>query len=506
MKTYSMQWAGKVAHKLFDMNKAVCEAGRDEARRKAILTEVPPLSNMEVMIGNQAIALGLVEAEIELAAAYPGTPSSEILPAMIDFKKRMKRNIHVEWSVNERVAMEVAIGAAMAGKKAVCMMKQVGLNVAFPPSSREGRWPSRRCSSIISCDDPGPQSSQTEQDSRLIGTLFNVPVFDASSPRDARLLAAHALSYSVECRSPVILRSTHRVSHAREAVVSRCPRTGRRDLDEGLKLSNGGRLGIVSSGMSYNVALDVLAELGLEKGMSLYKVAQIFPYPPRSPRFAGAMEHLLVLEETDEVLEALVSGKGRVFGRSTGQVPRQGELTYDVMRAIVQAAADAGGPFGRVFLPDTTIEDEVRGFSFRPRPPKLCAGLPAPGFLLRHEAGLPEGSFPRGHRLLHAGHLPGRGRHLRGHGGQRRSRRGILRRLPPGRLGIARAHPGVSRRFHLLPRGPSPSLRLCEERGRRFIVVIMDNDTTAMTGMQPTPQSGIRAEGASDYAPADRSR
>src|SRR5208283_1889974 len=155
-------------------------------------TEVSGLSNIEVMIGNQAIALGLVEAGIDLASAYPGTPSSEILPAIIDFKRRMGRNIHIEWSVNERVAIEVALGAAMAGKKAVCMMKQVGLNVAFPPFIKGREVSIRGGLLIVSCDDPGPQSSQTEQDSRLIGTLFGVPVFDASSPGDARSLASWA--------------------------------------------------------------------------------------------------------------------------------------------------------------------------------------------------------------------------------------------------------------------------------------------------------------------------
>ena len=172
----------------------------------------------EVMIGNQAIGLGLVEAGIDLAAAYPGTPSSEILPAVIDFKKRRQSHIHIEWSVNERIAMEVAFGAALAGKKAACMMKQVGLNVAFPPLIRGRGKALKGALVIVSCDDPGPQSSQTEQDSRLIATLFNLPVFDASSPREARILAAHALSYSAERAVPVILRSTHRVSHAREAI------------------------------------------------------------------------------------------------------------------------------------------------------------------------------------------------------------------------------------------------------------------------------------------------
>src|SRR5208283_5776313 len=123
-------------------------------------TEVLRLSNIEVMIGNQAIALGLVEAGIDLASAYPGTPSSEILPAVVDFKRRMGRNIHIEWSVNERVAMEVAFGAAMAGKTSACMMKQVGLNVAFPSFIRGREAPIRGGLLIVSCDDPGPQSSQ----------------------------------------------------------------------------------------------------------------------------------------------------------------------------------------------------------------------------------------------------------------------------------------------------------------------------------------------------------
>ena len=107
------------------------------------------MSATEVMIGNQAIALGLVEAGLQVAAAYPGTPSSEILPAVIDFKKRYEKDIHIEWSVNERVALEVAIGAAMAGKKAACMMKQVGLNVAFHPLYQgRGTWRSKEGSSL----------------------------------------------------------------------------------------------------------------------------------------------------------------------------------------------------------------------------------------------------------------------------------------------------------------------------------------------------------------------
>src|SRR5512136_630441 len=116
----------------------------------------------EVMIGNFAIARGLVEAGLELAAAYPGTPSSEILPGIVEFKNREKLSIHTEWSTNERCAFEVAFGAAVAGSRAACMMKQVGLNVAFP-SLRHGHTKNIKGGLVIvSCDDPGPQSSQTE--------------------------------------------------------------------------------------------------------------------------------------------------------------------------------------------------------------------------------------------------------------------------------------------------------------------------------------------------------
>ena len=186
------------------------------------------------MIGNFAIARGLVEAGLELAAAYPGTPSSEIIPGVIEFNRRGKGNIHAEWSTNERCALEVAFGAASIGKKAACMMKQVGLNVAFPALLHGGERPLEGALVIVSCDDPGPQSSQTEQDTRLLATLFDVPVLDPASPREAADIAYYSMLYSYEHKTPVILRSTHRVSHAREAVPLYPPRKRKVELMEGV--------------------------------------------------------------------------------------------------------------------------------------------------------------------------------------------------------------------------------------------------------------------------------
>ena len=110
------------------------------------------------MIGNQAIARGLVEAGIELAAAYPGTPSSEILPGIVEFKRMEKKDIHTEWSTNEKCAFEVAFGAASIGKKAACFMKQAGLNVAFASLLKALEKPIDGGLVIVSCDDLGPQS------------------------------------------------------------------------------------------------------------------------------------------------------------------------------------------------------------------------------------------------------------------------------------------------------------------------------------------------------------
>ena len=455
------------------------------------------MSNVEVMIGNQAIALGLVEAGIDLASAYPGTPSSEILPAVIDFKRRMGRNIHIEWSVNERVAMEVALGAAMAGKKAVCMMKQVGLNVAFPPFIKGREAPIRGGLLIVSCDDPGPQSSQTEQDSRLISTLFGVPVFDASSPGDARSLASWALAYSVERRTPVVLRSTHRVSHAREAVSLDTPAPEKGSLDEGLKLSNGNRLGIVTSGMSYNVVMDVLDELGLEKAVSLFKVAQIFPLQAGLFAFVRGMKHVVVLEETDEVLEALIGDRSRVFGRSTGYVPRQGELTYDVIRGIMQVVAEKAGVRAKRFSPDRAIEEAVSTVSFAPRPPKLCAGCPHRASFYAMRQAFPKAVFPGDIGCYTLGTSQGAVDTCVDMGGSVGLAAGFYEAFhQDGPFMPIVASIGDSTFFH----AALPLLYDSVRKGKQYILVVVDNGTTAMTGMQPTPQSGRRAEGASEYA------
>ena len=444
------------------------------------------------MIGNFAIARGLVEAGVEMAAAYPGTPSSEILPGIIEFKGREKKEIYVEWSVNERCAFEAAFGAAMAGKKAVCIMKQVGLNVAFPPFLAGKDMALNGALVIISCDDPGPQSSQTEQDTRLIATLLSVPVIDPASPVEACDAAFHALKLSWRTKRPVILRSTHRVSHAREAVQLLSPGSRTARLHDGVKLKGGRALGIVASGMSSNVALDVIAELGLQRTVSLYKAVTIFPVSRTLLAFIDAMEKVLVLEETDEVLEAFIGKENKVYGRRNGYVPRAGELTYNVIRGVIGRVAEETGMGEGVFSPDRAIEEAVSTVRFPQRPPKLCAGCPhrASFWAMRHAC--PEAIFSGDIGCYTLGISMGAVDTCLDMGGSVGLAGGFANAFQQdGAFVPIIATVGDSTFFH----ATLPLLYDAARKGKRFVLVILDNGTTAMTGMQPTPQSGLRADG-----------
>jgi indolepyruvate ferredoxin oxidoreductase alpha subunit len=456
----------------------------------------------EVMIGNFGIARGLVEAGLELAAAYPGTPSSEIIPGIIEFNKRLNGHIHAEWSSNERCAFEVAFGAASTGKRAACMMKQVGLNVAFPPFLRGRGKAIEGGLVIVSCDDPGPQSSQTEQDTRLIATLFGIPVFDPASPEEARDIAYYAMEYSFEHKTPVIVRSTHRVSHAREAIPLYEPGTRHVIIRQGVLreaegIDNGEpsrevRLGIVASGMSYSIAADVLKAMSLEDEAVIYKVVQVFPVERGLRAFVEGCEKILVLEETDATLEALIDTGDKVFGRTNGYVPGAGELTYDVVRDVLERVLEEMKISSGKFSPDFSIEESLKGASFAPRPPKLCAGCAhrASFYAMRHA--FPKAIFPGDIGCYTLGISMGAVDTCIDMGGAVTMASGFYDSFhQDGELKPIIASVGDSTFFHAC----LEPLYNAVVHDKKFILVIMDNSTTAMTGMQPTPQSGVSASG-----------
>ena len=169
-------------------------------------------------MGNEALGRGIVEAGVTLAASYPGTPASEILAAVVTFAKETGADLYAEWSVNEKVAFEVALANSMCGRRSAVSMKQVGLNVASDPFMRAAYLGVKGGLVVIAADDPGPHSSQTEQDSRFFAMFAKVPVLDPSSPREAKDMVAQALELSERYELPVMVRPTTRVCHARQNV------------------------------------------------------------------------------------------------------------------------------------------------------------------------------------------------------------------------------------------------------------------------------------------------
>ena len=462
------------------------------------------------MIGNQAIARGLVEAGIELAAAYPGTPSSEILPGIVEFKRMEKKDIHTEWSTNEKCALEVAFGAASIGKKAACFMKQVGLNVAFASLLKALEKPIDGGLVIVSCDDPGPQSSQTEQDTRLVASLYGITVFDPASPKEAADVAFYALNYSFEHKKPVIIRSTHRVSHARESVPLYPPGTRTVVLNEGIQPSDSSlllqllrpsdlhdsrftaSLGIVASGMSYSLAYDVIHDLGIEHSVPIFKVLTVYPPDKKLLDFVKTVEKVLVLEETDQVIEAMLGDREKVLGRANGYVPGAGEITYDIVRDVIAHIVTELGIANIGFSPDQSIEEALRDIKVQPRPPKLCAGCPHRASFFAMKYVFPEAIFPGDIGCYTLGTVQGAVDTFLDMGSGVSFAAGFYDAFnQDAKLIPILASVGDSTFFHAC----LPLLYDAVQKEKKFILVIMDNGTTAMTGMQPTPQTGVTVDG-----------
>ncbi len=453
----------------------------------------------EVIIGNQAIARGLVEAGLEIAAAYPGTPSSEILPGVVYFKNKEGLTIHTEWSSNELCAFEVAFGAAAyAGARAACFMKQVGLNVAFPALLKAREKVLEGGLVIVSCDDPGPQSSQTEQDTRLLATLFGIPVFDPASPEEAADVAYYALNWSYRNKIPVIIRSTHRVSHARQSIDLYAPGARKVVLREGVCLGRGKKLGIVASGMSYSLVHDVIEELGAKDDVSLYKVLRVYPPSENLSEFAASVEKVLVIEETDMVIEALLGLRHRVMGRADGTVPSSGEITYDIVRDILSGLLQGEGK-AKAFVPDNSIEDALSDVAITPRPPKLCPGCPHRAAFFAMQYLWPDAVYPGDIGCYTLGISQGAVDTCLDMGAGVTLAEGFYDAFnQDGRLVPILASVGDSTFLHAC----LPPLYDAVKNHKRFILVIMDNSTTAMTGMQPTPQTGVTVDGARTHSVA----
>jgi indolepyruvate ferredoxin oxidoreductase alpha subunit len=384
----------------------------------------------QILLGNEAIALGAIAAGARLVAGYPGTPSTEVLQTVA--ARNTDGAIHVEWSTNEKAALEVAAGAAWSGARAMAVMKQVGLNVAADPLMSLVYLGVRGGLVIVVADDPGPISSQTEQDTRFFAAFANAPALDPSCPEEAYAMALQAFDLSERYGLPVILRPTTKVCHASAAVdlsaerrpfapgrfersarwVIFPPLSYRRhgeikaqqaqigeefSVSEFNRLEGDGPLGIAAGGVTYAILRDALmARSGAAdwpaalaaSALSVLKVGAVFP-PPKAlyRRFLSRARRVLVLEELAPVIEEqLLALKGAenltavVAGKLSGFVAPNGELLLEQVARYaetflspppVTAAATAPEPPVAVTAP----EPEPAPVWPR-RSPVLCAGCP----------------------------------------------------------------------------------------------------------------------------------
>jgi indolepyruvate ferredoxin oxidoreductase alpha subunit len=488
----------------------------------------------EIFLGNGAIALGLAEAGCQVMTSYPGTPSSEILPELIRLVKSEGLNTYVEWSTNEKVALDNAFAAAVSGKRAACCMKQVGLNVAADSLMSAAYMGTVGALVIISCDDPGPHSSQTEQDTRLMARLAKVPVLDPSNPKEAREMVKLAMDLSEEFSIPIILRPAIRVCHARQNLTWEKPKSNEKkaafekdplrwaatpkfrfilhgqlneklreiaERFEGLNACNfhdlepGTRypLGVVAGGVPYSVVRDILDEEG-RKDVPVLKIGTPFPFPEGlALEFMAPCDKVLVIEETDTVIEYFLRERGKVLGRLSGHVPAEGELVPQVTRGVMQRAFKEVGldPLGGTG--DPAVMELVQSLDLPVRRPTLCPGCPHRAAFYAIRKARPKAIFTSDIGCYTLGLNLGAVDTCLDMGAAITMASGFYHAFEQD----AAEQPivatiGDSTFFHSGPAG----LLNAVYNDSRFILVILDNQTTAMTGMQPTPGLGVRADGS----------
>jgi len=316
--------------------------------------------NKLLLSGNEALAYGAYEAGVQVACAYPGTPSTEILEALAKFK-----DLDVQWSVNEKVAFEVALGAAVGGVRSLFACKHVGLNVAMDPLMTSSYTGIQAGFVVIVCDDPGMHSSQNEQDTRWVSIYSKLPLLEPSSPREAKEYVKEAFKISERYDTPVLLRMTTRISHTKEDV-----KCGERKVPEQPAFEKRIRKYVMVPGNAY--ARHILVEKRLkklknlsertrlnriEKGVkkvgfitssityqylkenypdaSYLKLGMTYPFcDDKIGEFAKSVKKLYVVEELDPFLEEHVKTLGIKFSAKDPSF-RIGELTPESMPAIV---------------------------------------------------------------------------------------------------------------------------------------------------------------------------
>jgi len=472
----------------------------------------PPTVNREFLSGNEAAARGAWEAGVEIAAAYPGTPSTEILETLAGLP-----GVYAEWSTNEKVALEVVLGASMTGRRTITALKHVGLNVAADTLMTMGLVGVKAGLVIAVSDDVGFSSSQNEQDSRFWGRFVHLPVLEPADAAEAYAMTREAFSISERHQVPVLLRLTTRVSHVKRTVATgarNAPdamRHGyRKDAERWIITPNhvgkrielraardaalaretassawnrfepgaDSRLGFIVSGPAYHVVREAFPDA------PLLKLGLSHPMPlDAAKRLAALTERVLVVEEVDPIVEnELKAAAIPVHGKDV--LPLQGEITVPVLENAV-ARLSGGSPQRR------TAPLKAAVF---PRPPTLCAGCPYMGvyfWLGQLKDAVICGDI--GCYTLGCGEPWNAMDSIISMGASL----GVAHGMVKGFAGDADAKPvlaviGDSTFLHT----GMPALANIAYQGGNVTVLLLDNRATAMTGGQDNPGTGQRLDGS----------
>ena len=475
-----------------------------------------------LLLGNEAIVRGALEAGVSLAATYPGTPASEIGDRFYEISRQTE--LIFEYSVNEKVALEVAAGAASTGVRAMASMKHVGLNVAADALITLGYVGVRGGLVVVTADDPSLFSSQNEQDNRYYARMAGLPMFEPTSPQEAKDMTKAAFALSEELGLPVLLRTTTRVNHTRGPVTlgEMAPRPGkghfvkdpfsqvmvpavareaharllakqarvreRAETSPFNTLTGAGPWGIATSGVAAAYVEDAILELNLTDRVTLLKLGFTYPLPEKlMTDFLGRVERVLVVEELEPLLEdglkAIAQSRGLTLpiqGKGEGLFSRlyeyQPALVRQVMAKFFGVAAEAQTP---------PAPAELWGSELPDRPPNLCPGCPHRAMYYAVKMALKdlgrEGIFPTDIGCYTLGLLPplSMADYLICMGSSISTAAGISRAT--GQTVVAFI--GDSTFFHAGLTGLANAVH----NGHDFLLVILDNGTTAMTGHQPHP-------------------
>lgn len=459
----------------------------------------------KLLTGNEAIARGAYEAGARFASAYPGTPSTEILENMENYKE-----IISEWATNEKVALEAVLGASIAGARAIASMKHVGVNVAADPLFTSAYTGVNGGLVLVTADEPGQHSSQNEQDNRNYAKAAKVPMLEPADSQESKDMTKIAFELSEKFDTPVMLRMTTRVCHSK-GIVECLDREEReiipykKDINKFVTVPgiakklrvkveerqkkllefsnttelnfiewNDTKIGVISSGICYSYAKEVFGN-----SVSYLKLGFTHPLPTEKIKaFCSKVEKIYVIEENDPIIEEMVKMLGfNCYGKDV--FPAYGEMLPEVIRNSV---------FGEIMPTVEYDEKEVVA-----RPPTLCAGCPHRGFF--HELGKRKNVFMSGdigcyslafsdpYNAIDQNICMGAGVSI-GHGAQK------IFNLLENKMRVVSVL-GDSTFFHT---GINSLINVIYNNSNT-VNVILDNRITGMTGHQENPGSGYNLDG-----------